>query len=173
MDCSTILPCPALAYPKLHCNLLPSYHILPRPTLDSSSYTGFFSHPTLSYPITLPITFYTGFFSHPNLSYNSIHPTTSYTGLFIHPTPSYSNLLRPTLDCSAILCYCTLSYILLPFTLDCSSILPFAQWIVQGCILLPSYTGFYPVLPYPTTSNHTLPCHTSLPQHSPTSSYPI
>ncbi len=49
----------------------------------------------------------------------TIHPTTSYTDLFIHRTPSYYNLLRPTLDCSAILPYRTLSYILPCPTLDC------------------------------------------------------
>ena len=151
MDCSTILPCPALSYPKLHCNLLPSYHILPRPTLDSSSYTGFFSHPTLSYPITHPITFYTGFFSHPNLSYNIIHPTTSYTGLFIHPTPSYSNLLRPTLDCSAILCYCT--PIIHPITF-------YTGMFIHHTFCPMDCSGLYPtailhwILPRPTLSYH-------------------
>ncbi len=70
----------------------PSYHNLFCSTLDCStlSYILPQPHPTLSDPI-LPQTSssYTGLFSHPTLSYSLIHPTTSYTGLFIHLTPSY------------------------------------------------------------------------------------
>ena len=56
LDSSAILLRPTLAYchrtPSYliqPCSLLPSYHILPHPTLQSTpSYTGFYCHPTTS-----------------------------------------------------------------------------------------------------------------------------
>ena len=130
LDSSTILPHPTLSYPSLphptssytgffchptptlsylilHSILLPSYRILPRPTLESSGLLGCWLNkvvePTLSYPsLPQPASSYSGLFSHPTLAYPFIQPSTSYTGVVIHPTPSYHILPQPSSSYTAV-----------------------------------------------------------------------
>ena len=73
MDCSTILPCPALAYPKLHCEVSGvSWPAGDRDRAQSrASNTEFFCHPSLPY---LP------------------HPTLDFTAILPHPTSSSLSL---------------------------------------------------------------------------------
>ena len=120
-----LLPCyPVLSHrmgeDKVGCGIQ-SYHILPRPTLDSYSVAHCHptSHPTLSY-IILP---------HPTSSNPILHwillpsyhilATASYTGFSCHPTISYPAV--------PILSHLTTSYLVL-------------NWIFLPC---------YPVLPHP------------------------
>ena len=88
------LTCPVLVMLFCCSNIsgLQALHIIGR---QLSSFTGLFSHPTLSYPTLLyNITFYTELFIHSTLCYPSLlHPTLDFFNQI-----SYHSLLRPTLD---------------------------------------------------------------------------
>ena len=124
---------------------------LPRPT---SSYTGFYCHPTPSYLIPPPLLhwillpsypvlpyppppYYIGFYCHPTPSY--LIPPPYYTGFYCHPTPSYL-IPPPLLHWILLPSYPVLPYPPPPITLDSTAILPrptlspLLHWI-----LLPSY----------------------------------
>ncbi len=81
--CSPVLPLlRSTPYWIVH----PSYLLLPR--LRSTPYSivqpSHLIVPYHIYHVPLQPLSYTGLFSHPTLSYPIIHPTRSYTGLFIH-----------------------------------------------------------------------------------------
>ena len=143
------------SYYILHWIVHPSYLMLPQPT------TTFFVLHWIVQPSYLIIPYHTSYY----ILHWSVQPSylivpyhTSYHILhwIVHPSyPILPQPFRPTLDCSAILPYRTLSYILPHPTLDCSSLLPqptttffVLHWIVQ-----PSYL----IVPYHTHS--TLDCY--------------
>ncbi len=105
---SRSIPYPTTSFFLLHWIVQPSYFMLPRPTT-----TFFVQH--------------TGLF-HPTLSYNLPQP---------HPALLDPTLLRPTLDCSAILPYRTLSYIL-----PRGRMFGVLHWIVHPTPSSP-YTGLF------------------------------
>ena len=155
MDCSTILPCPALSYPKLHCNLLPSYHILHwilRPTLD---FSAILRYRTLSHIL--------------------LHFTQGSSAILTYRTISYI-LPRLTLACSSILPLPTLTFFVLHWIVQPFYVIaPYhtsyylLHWNVHPSYLLPN--GLFRVVSYCHPTLDSTPSYLILPHL--TTPYPV
>ena len=151
-----------LTYLILHWISLPSYHILPRPTLASSA---ILPCPTLSFPILLhPTPSYTVFYCPPNLVLHWIllrfYPVLPYPTTSNHILPCLT-FVYPTLRCILLPSYILHwsvhpSYLVLPRPTTTFFV---HHWSFQPNILpqpSSSYTGGFVIHPisYPTASYH-------------------